>query len=77
MRNNRKKDFIMFKARERLNGKQWKEFVSGLDHLDDDKTYEMEFYAKNLIDWFRFHRGVRKRIKAKFIMDSHVYIKEH
>lgn len=67
----------MFKARERLNGKQWKEFVSGLDHLDDDKIYEMDFYAKNLIDWFRFHRGVRKRIKANFIMDSHVYIKQH
>lgn len=54
----------MYKAHVTLTGKQWKSFVKGLECMDDDKKYRMTFYARNLIDWVRFHWSIRRRCRA-------------
>lgn len=56
----------MYKTNKTLTGKEWKEFVTGLDHLDDDEKYRMTFYANTIRDLFRFQWSVFRKHKAQF-----------
>ena len=39
-----------YKAKVRMPGKEYKQFIKGIDYIDDNKCYELVFYAKSIRD---------------------------
>nr|DAU70721.1 MAG TPA: hypothetical protein [Caudoviricetes sp.] len=55
-----------YKAKVRMPGKEYKQFIKGIDYIDDNKCYELVFYAKSLRDYFRFYWSIFRKHKATF-----------
>lgn len=46
-------------------GKDWKKIGEGIDFLEDDKLYRMEFHAKGLIQYIRAKRSFKRNKRFK------------
>lgn len=53
-----------YKARIIMTGKEYKQFIKGIEYIDDDKRYMLTFHAKSLKDYFRFYWYVFRKHKA-------------
>ena len=41
-------------------GKDWKKIGEGIDFLEDDKLYRLEFHARGLIQYIRAKRAFKR-----------------
>lgn len=48
------------------SGKDWKKISTGLEFIDDDKFYRLEFHAKSLIQALRAKIAFAQNKKFKF-----------
>lgn len=46
-------------------GKDWKKIGEGIDFLEDDKLYRLEFHARGLIQYTRAKRAFKRNEKFK------------
>lgn len=46
-------------------GKDWKKIGEGIDFLEDDKLYRLEFHARGLIQYIRAKRAFKRNKKFK------------
>ena len=49
-----------------MTGKEYKQFIKGIDHIDDNKHYELVFYANSIRNYFRFYWSIFRKHKATF-----------
>ena len=54
----------VYKARVTMTGKEYKQFIKGIEDIDDNKRYMLEFHAKSLRDYFRFYWGIFRKHEA-------------
>jgi hypothetical protein len=47
-------------------GRDWKKISEGLEFLEDDKLYRMEFHAKGLIQYIRAKKAFRRNERFKY-----------
>ena len=47
-------------------GKEWKKIGEGLEFLEDDKLYRLEFHASGFIQYIRAKRSFKRKTKFKF-----------
>lgn len=52
-----------YKARVIMKGKSYKQFIEGIDFLDDNKYYMLIFHAESLRDFFRFYWEIFRKHK--------------
>ena len=41
-------------------GRDWKKIGKGIDFLEDDKLYKLEFYAKDFVTFLRAKRAFKR-----------------
>ena len=46
-------------------GRDWKKIGEGIDFLEDDKLYRLEFHARGLIQYIRTKRAFKRNKKFK------------
>ena len=46
-------------------GKDWKKIGEGIDFLEDDKLYRLEFHSRGLIQYIRAKRAFKRNEKFK------------
>lgn len=59
-----------YKATVKMTGKKYKQFIKGVEDLDDDKKYILIFYAESIKDCFKFYWGIFRKHKATIIRES-------
>lgn len=47
-------------------GRDWKKIGEGVEFLEDDKLYRMEFHAKGLIQYIRIKRAFKRNKRFKY-----------
>lgn len=52
-----------YKARVIMKGKSYKQFIEGIDFLDDNKYYMLIFHAESLRDFFQFYWEIFRKHK--------------
>lgn len=53
-----------YKAKVIMTGREYKQFITGIEDLDDDEYYVLIFHAKTLMDYFRFYWAIIRKHKA-------------
>ena len=56
-----------YAAKVIMYGSEYKQFIKGVESIDDNKRYELTFYAKSLKDYFRFYWHIFRKHKATII----------
>ena len=51
-------------------GREWKSFCTGMEHLDDNKWYRMEWELKGLWNLFRGYWGIAFKLPHHFVMEN-------
>ena len=46
-------------------GRDWKKIGEGIDFLEDDKLYRLEFHARGLIQYIRAKRAFKRNEEFK------------
>lgn len=46
-------------------GRDWKKIGEGIDFLEDDKLYRLDFHARGLIQYIRAKRAFKRNKKFK------------
>ena len=59
-----------YKATVKMTGKKYKQFMTGVEDLDDDTKYVLTFYAESIRDYFKFYWGIFRKHKFTFIRES-------
>lgn len=51
-------------------GKEWKEFTSGADFLEDEKFYRIEWKLASFINYLRAWWGIKRKHHHTFTRES-------
>ena len=47
-------------------GRDWKKIGEGIDFLEDDQLYRLEFHARGLIQYIRAKRAFKRNERIEF-----------
>ncbi len=56
----------MFVVKTTKCGRDWKKIGKGVDFLEDEKLYRLEFHARGLIQYIRAKRAFKRNERFKF-----------